>query len=84
MAQLRAHLAQAAPVFAAIDGAQPGQWGAFGKAGPLEPAPFASSVANFYMTDPISRASETMAKCTELYVHGRQPADDQELTGTYG
>src|SRR5258706_268343 len=39
LAQLRAHLAQSAPVFAAIDVAQPGQWVAFGTAGPVEPAP---------------------------------------------
>ena len=31
------------------------------------------------MTDPISRASETMAKCTETYVAG-----GVEATGTYG
>jgi NADH-quinone oxidoreductase subunit G len=84
LAQLQARLRTAAPVFATLDTAQPGAWGAFGQAGPLDPAPFASPVENFYMTDPISRASETMAKCTELYVHGRQPVDEQELTGTYG
>jgi NADH-quinone oxidoreductase subunit G len=84
LAQLRARLPQASPVFATLGKAQPGQWGGFGKAGPLDPAPFVSPVDNFYMTDPVSRASETMAKCTELYVHGRQPADEQERTGTYG
>jgi hypothetical protein len=36
------------------------------------------------MSDPISRASETMAACTDLYVHGREPVDKQERTGTYG
>jgi NADH-quinone oxidoreductase subunit G len=50
----------------------------------MAPAPFRSVIDNFYMTDPISRASETMAQCTELYVHGRAPVDKQELTGTYG
>jgi NADH-quinone oxidoreductase subunit G len=84
LAQLRARLPLASPVFGVIDKAQPGAWGAFGKAGPVDPAPFVSPVENFYMTDAISRASETMAKCSELYVHGRQPQDDQELTGTYG
>ena len=29
---------------------------------------FMSPVRNFYMTDPISRASVTMAKCTEAFV----------------
>ena len=84
LAQLRARLPLASPVFGVLDRAQPGTWGGFGKSGPMDPAPFVSPIADFYMTDPVSRASETMAKCSELYVHGRQPEDDQELTGTYG
>ena len=32
------------------------------------------------MTDPISRASETMAQCTEVYVVGPR----HEKTGTHG
>jgi NADH-quinone oxidoreductase subunit G len=31
-------------------------------------SPMSSSIENFYMTDPISKASSTMAKCTELLV----------------
>ncbi|MBV8166771.1 MAG: NADH-quinone oxidoreductase subunit G, partial [Alphaproteobacteria bacterium] len=84
LVQLRARLGEVAPRFAKLDVAQPGEWGAFGTAGALGSAPFASPVANFYMTDPISRASETMAACTDLYVHGREPVDKQERTGTYG
>ena len=49
--------------FAAVDHQAPGAWGLFGKAGSTTDAPFASSVANFYMTCPISRASRTMAEC---------------------
>ena len=45
----------------------------------MEPAPFQSTIANFYMTDPISRASETMAKCTQEFVNDRDGA-----TGTDG
>ncbi|MBV8168225.1 MAG: molybdopterin-dependent oxidoreductase, partial [Alphaproteobacteria bacterium] len=82
--QLRARLAAVAPTFAKLDVAQPGAWGAFGEPGPTNPAPFASPIDNFYMTDPISRASETMAQCTDLFIHGREPEDKQELTGTYG
>ena len=44
-------------------------------------APFESPVDNFYMTDPICRASETMARCvTEILRAGEQP----EKTGTDG
>ena len=52
----------------------------FGALGALDPAPFAAAVENFYMTDPISRASETMAKCTEAFMLGR----GGEATGTDG
>ena len=38
-----------------------------------------SPIDNFYMTDPISRASETMAECTETF-----GAPDAEATGTHG
>ena len=30
--------------------------------------PFRKPIANFYQTDPISRASPTMAKCTQAFV----------------
>jgi NADH-quinone oxidoreductase subunit G len=49
--------------FAALDQQSAGAWGEFGKAGMLGDAPFVSTVSNFYMTDPISRASKTMAEC---------------------
>jgi NADH-quinone oxidoreductase subunit G len=58
---------------------EPAAWGGFGKDGPLDSAPFRSPIENFYMTDPISRASETMAECTAVFVHGQQGK-----TGTHG
>jgi NADH-quinone oxidoreductase subunit G len=62
----------------ALDAIVPAAWDEFGEAGEMDPAPFASPVANFYMTDPISRASITMAKCTETLAAGG------ERTGTDG
>ncbi len=79
LGQLRQTLIEANPLFAAVDQLQPAPWGDFGKSGPLESAPFETAVENFYMTDPISRASETMAACTEAFVLGRK-----EATGTDG
>jgi NADH-quinone oxidoreductase subunit G len=70
---------EANPVFAAVDQIQSAPWGGFGAPGQLDPAPFGVAVDNFYMTDPISRASETMAKCTETFVLGKR-----EATGTDG
>ncbi len=41
-------------------------------AGALNGAPFVPPIANYYQTDPISRASPTMAECAR--VHAPQPA----------
>jgi NADH-quinone oxidoreductase subunit G len=80
IAQLRARLAKASPVFAEIETAHPAATlGALGKAGNVDPAAFVSPIDNYYMTDPISRASATMAECTRVYVKGEAPR-----TGTHG
>ncbi|WP_448187898.1 NADH-quinone oxidoreductase subunit NuoG [Azospirillum sp. sgz301742] len=79
LTQLRRRLAEVNPIFCSIGVLTPAPWQAFGTAGTLDAAPFASPITNFYMTDPISRASETMARCTETFV---SPA--QERTGTHG
>ena len=55
-------------------------WGAFGAEGPLDPVPFLPAVDNYYMTDPISRASETMARCSAELLQGAS----EEATGTHG
>lgn len=48
----------------AQEGLVPAEWGAsFGGAGNVEAGPIAPAVANFYTTNPIARASETMAAC---------------------
>jgi NADH-quinone oxidoreductase subunit G len=62
--QLRQRLVAAHPTFGRIDIQEAGAWGAFGRAGTVDKRPFASPVTNYYMTCPISRASETMAECT--------------------
>jgi len=67
---LRERLVDAVPAFAAIDTVAPAEWGDFGVPGPMDPAPFESPIKNFYMTDPISRNSATMAECTEAFVTG--------------
>ncbi|MDX1484372.1 MAG: NADH-quinone oxidoreductase subunit NuoG [Alphaproteobacteria bacterium] len=75
---LRARMGDANPIFAALDEITSAPWQAFGAAGDMDPAPFLSPVENFYMTDPISRASITMARCTEML------AGDGRKTGTDG
>jgi NADH-quinone oxidoreductase subunit G len=44
------------------------QTGPAGDAAALGSKPFTLAVANYYMTDPISRASATMAACTEAHL----------------
>ncbi|HEY6980590.1 NADH-quinone oxidoreductase subunit NuoG [Reyranella sp.] len=61
--QVRARLVTVNRSFAALGQQAAGGWGAFGEAGPTSDAAFASPVANYYMTCPISRASRTMAEC---------------------
>jgi NADH-quinone oxidoreductase subunit G len=45
-------------------------WGAVGEEGPLDGAPVTAAIADYYLTNPIARASETMAKCSQELVHG--------------
>ena len=77
LSALRRQLYAACPHFARIDDVEAASWGEFGDAGAMDSAPFALPVTNFYMTDPISRASEVMAQCTREFING-------EATGTDG
>jgi NADH-quinone oxidoreductase subunit G len=74
LGQLRQRLVQLNPVFASLDQLVPAAWGPFGQAGAIADAHFASPIENFYMTDPISRASQTMAQCTEAFLKPALPA----------
>jgi NADH-quinone oxidoreductase subunit G len=67
LTEIRARLTAENAVFGAVDAVQPAAWGAFGKEGVCEKTPFTLPIRNFYMTDPITRASKTMAKCTEAF-----------------
>jgi len=65
LAQLRAKMIEAAPVLGNTGQVTKAEWKTFGKKDKLSTQPFVPAIANFYMTDPITRASVTMAKCTE-------------------
>jgi len=80
LGEVRRRLVELNPVFAAIDQVTRAPWAEFGAPGALDPAPLGVAVDNYYMTDPISRASETMAKCTEVFVLGQ----NAKATGTHG
>ena len=76
--QLRRALFKAAPNLQQLGVVVPAKWESFGANGGLSARAFNLPIANYYMTDPISRASETMAKCTDAFV---APATG---TGTHG
>jgi NADH-quinone oxidoreductase subunit G len=81
LAELRERLYAAHPLLAAPDEIVPAEWGEFGTPGEIAPAPFVYPVADFYATDPISRASPTMAACRETFGAGPVAAP---RTGTHG
>jgi NADH-quinone oxidoreductase subunit G len=70
LAELRRAIFTAVPHLIRIDQIEPGDAGAIrtlaNKGGSLEKAPFKSSVEDFYLTNPIARASAVMAECSRL------------------
>jgi NADH-quinone oxidoreductase subunit G len=75
--QLRARLMNDHPTFGQVDYA-PGHGSAagfdlkaVGGAGEVSDAPFASPIGDFYLTNPIARASVTMAECSQSYAASR-------------
>jgi NADH-quinone oxidoreductase subunit G len=70
---VRAQMIRTNAVFAEMDVAAAARmvkstWAAFGTSGKMNDSPFVNPMENFYMTDPISRASEIMARCTDTFI----------------
>jgi NADH-quinone oxidoreductase subunit G len=77
--QLRAAMAADAPHLAEEGTITPASWGPFGLSGDMTATPFASPVRDYYLTNPICRASATMARCSaEVGGH------NEKATGTDG
>ncbi|MCR9134891.1 MAG: NADH-quinone oxidoreductase subunit NuoG [Alphaproteobacteria bacterium] len=78
LAQLRAVLHEAHPHLAAFDSIAAGNAADVsalaGKAGQLDKAAFASPISDFYLTNPIARASAVMAECSALARNAGQVA----------
>jgi len=67
LAQLRAKLIADAPTFGQVDYVAPAgalDLKSLGGAGGVSDKPFASAVTDFFLTNPIARASVTMAECS--------------------
>ncbi|MDH5489487.1 MAG: NADH-quinone oxidoreductase subunit G, partial [Rhodospirillaceae bacterium] len=77
---VRERMVEINDAFAVIDDVRPQKWAKFGGNGEVNSEwPLRSHIRNFYMTDPISRASETMARCVAEIL-----GDKEEGTGTNG
>jgi len=77
---LRQQMRAVHPTLGEIDTVAKAAWAAFGAVGPIAALPFTYPIADFYKTDPISRASPTMAECSERFVTGAGAG----RTGTHG
>jgi NADH-quinone oxidoreductase subunit G len=77
--QVRARLVAANPVFGVPGAVTESAWGAFGAPGAIGEAPLRSAVREFFMTNPICRASPTMAECRRA-----RDGDEDARTGTDG
>ncbi len=81
--QLRGALWEECPRLAALDEVEPADGAQLSEiaenAGRLNKSAFTSPVKDFYLTNPIARASKTMAECSAL-----RAAQGQEGTGTDG
>jgi NADH-quinone oxidoreductase subunit G len=82
LGELRRSMRKAHPTLAEVDLVTRATWETFGEPGPVASAPFEYPIEDFYRTDPISRASQTMARCSELFVVRRYEAPPR--TGTHG
>lgn len=69
--QVRERLVEASATFAQLDEVSPAPWQDFAQLGDLDPAPFSLPQRGFYQTDPISRASATMAACVSSFTRGQ-------------
>ncbi len=79
LGDVRRRLVEVNAHFDRVDEVAAAEWDSFGEPGKMDPAPFTLAIDNYYMTDPISRASATMAECSVAFGHGRHAR-----TGTDG
>ncbi|TNE65924.1 MAG: NADH-quinone oxidoreductase subunit G [Alphaproteobacteria bacterium] len=79
LAELRARLETVAPATTQLDELLQAPWGDFGTKGKISAGGIAPAVDNFYLTNPIARASEIMAD-----IIAARAGDVEEATGTHG
>ena len=79
LAELRERMTAATPCLGNVDEIAAAEWGEFGVEGVMSSDAFTNPIDNFFMTDPISRASPTMAECMVT-----RDNSTQVRTGTHG
>ena len=79
LAELRERMTTATPCLGNVDEIAAAEWGEFGAEGAMNSDAFTNLIDNFFMTDPISRASLTMAECMVT-----RDNSTQVRTGTHG
>ncbi len=78
--QLRECILERAPWFAHIDVITRPKWEPFGSLGDISNASFEHLIEDFYLTNPIARASEVMLECSRVFVHN----EPKEPVRNYG
>ncbi len=78
---LRARMIELAPHFTEIGTAGQAVAGAASEGAAMADTPFDLAIDDFYLTNPIARASAVMAECSAL---AQVAAQDKEATGTHG
>ena len=83
LSALRAAMYKAVPALARLDVVTPAERSAIdalaGRGGSVGSEPFASAIGDFYLTNPIARASAVMAEMSAL-----KKSFQQGATGTHG
>ena len=76
VAEVRKRMEQIAPHFAELGEVVSAKWDVFGEVGKFDKKPFENPVKNYYLTNPIARASRTMAKCVSDILGDKSKTDE--------
>ena len=72
LSDVRTRMVEIAATFKTVNAVNLAAWSEFGTEGALSGGAFSAAVGDFYLTDVISRASQTMAQCSGLFVTGQE------------
>ena len=78
LTELRSKMIKTVPTLGKIDEVTQAEWGVFGKTGPMSDDIFVNPIRNFFMTDPISRASKTMAASTKQKIKDKEARENHD------